>query len=87
MQPPLRIGINPWPGYELLFLAQEKSYFRDAEVDVRLVEFNSPIDERYAYERGQLDAWAATLVEVIQAGDQSEPAPQIIQVIDYSKGA
>ena len=29
-QAPLRIGMNPWPGYEALALAQEKGFFAAA---------------------------------------------------------
>lgn len=84
---PLCVGINPWPGYEILYLAAVKGYYRDAGVDVRVVEFASPADERRAYERGQLDVMAATAVEVLQARERGRRAPQIVQVIDYSNGA
>lgn len=42
----LRVGLNSWPGYEFLYLAQEKGYFREEEVDVRIVEFMSLSDAR-----------------------------------------
>ena len=37
----LRVGINAWPGYEFLYLAQEKGFYRDEGVAVRIIEFNS----------------------------------------------
>jgi len=85
--PTLRVGLNPWPGYEFLFLAQEKGFYRDEGVSVRLIEFNSLTDARRAYERGQLDAMGTTVIEVLQARDQSSRSPQIVQVVDYSDGA
>lgn len=86
-QPALCVGINPWPGYEVLYLAAARGYYRDAGVDVRVVEFASPADERRAFERGQIDLMATTAVEVLQARERGLRSPQIVQVIDYSKGA
>ena len=60
---PLRIGINAWPGYEFLYLAQEKGFFREAGVEVQLIEFNSLSDVRRSFERNQIDGFAGTMVE------------------------
>ncbi len=49
--PTLRVGLNPWPGYEVLFIAEHVDYFRDEGVAVRLIEFTSLSDCRRAYER------------------------------------
>jgi NitT/TauT family transport system substrate-binding protein len=84
---PIRIGLNAWPGYEFLYLAQEKGFYRDEGVDVRLVGFNSLSDARRAYERGQIDGLGTTIVEVLQAREYSKRTPQIVQAIDYSDGA
>lgn len=84
---PIRIGLNAWPGYEFLYLAQEKGFYRDEGVSVRLVEFNSLSDARRAYERGQIDGLGTTVVEVLQARENSRRSPQIVQVVDYSDGA
>lgn len=88
-EPPaaLRVGINQWPGYESLYLAQEKGFYREAGLDVRLVEFSSLADARRAYERGQINVIASTVVEVLQIRDRGFRSPQIVQVIDYSNGA
>lgn len=85
--PALRVGINAWPGLEFLYLAQEKGFYRAEGVEVRLVEFASLSDCRRAYERGQIDAMGTTVVEVLQARDQSARSPQVVQVVDYSAGA
>lgn len=84
---PIRISINAWPGYEFLYLAQEKGFFAEEGVEVRLVEFGSLSDVRRAYERGQIDGMASTLIEVIQARDISPRTPQVFLVVDYSNGA
>jgi NitT/TauT family transport system substrate-binding protein len=84
---PLRIGKNPWPTYEFFSLAQEKGFFKDAGLDVRFIEFNSLSDARRAFERGQLDVFCTTIIEVLQARAFSKRSPQIVKVIDYSLGA
>lgn len=84
---PLRIGTIPWPGYEFLHLADELGYFTDEGVDVRLVEFTSLTDTRRAFERGQLDAWATSLVELLQSRERSGRRSQAFLVLDCSNGA
>lgn len=83
---PLRIGLNVWPGYEFLYLASEKGFFREAGVEVRLIEFSSLSDARRSYERGQLDGLACTIAELVQAAQQSSRAPRAVLVADYSVG-
>lgn len=85
--PPLRVGINSWPGYEFIYLAQEKGFYRDEEVEVRILEFSSLSDARRGYERGQLDVLGTTIVEVLQAEAHSGRVAKIVQAIDVSDGA
>ena len=84
---PLRIGINAWPGYEFLYLAQERGLYAAEGVQVKLVEFSSLADARRAYKKGQLDGFATTLVEVIQARAESDQTPEVVLAVDYSEGA
>jgi len=83
---PLRIGINSWPGYELIYLAQEKGFFQQHNVDVKLVEFGSLADARRAYETGKIDGLATTLIEVIMARDMADRDLQVVHVFDFSVG-
>lgn len=85
--PPLRIATNPWSGYEFLHLAEELGYFTQEGVSVRLVEFTSLGDARRAFERGQVDAWGATLVELLFSREQSPRHAQVFMVTDFSNGA
>ncbi len=84
---PLRIAISPWPGYELLYLAQEQGFFADAGVDVRIVEMGSLGDARRAFERRQVDGMAVTLLEVLESRAATSRAPQVVMVTDWSDGA
>lgn len=83
---PLRIGINPWPGYEYLYLAQEKGFFADEGASIQLLEFSSLGDTRRAFEREQIDGMTCTLIELLQARDQSRRSPQAILATDFSHG-
>ncbi|MCA8959153.1 MAG: ABC transporter substrate-binding protein [Planctomycetes bacterium] len=83
---PLRIGINPWPGYEHFYLAQELGYFEQEGVAVRIVEYPSLGDVRRAFERGQIDGMGCTVVELIQARRGGRQDPKAVLVTDYSNG-
>lgn len=83
----IRLGLNSWPGYEFAWLASTKGFYAQEGVDVRIVEFSSLADARRAYERGQIDAIATTVVEVVQIRNDSSRSPQIVQVVDCSSGA
>lgn len=84
--PPLRLGLNPWAGYEFLFLAREKGYFAEEGVDVRLVEFSSVEDARRAYEHNQLDGIASSMVNMLLTRAESRREPQAFLVADASNG-
>jgi NitT/TauT family transport system substrate-binding protein len=82
---PLRIGINAWPPFELLYLAQEKGFFRDEEVDIDLVDFSSYTGVLRSYHQGNIDGFFATLNEVLIA-DNFQDLPAVVLVADYSFG-
>lgn len=84
---PIRIGLDPWPGNELLFLAQTKGFFAEEGVSVQLVEFSSLNDVRRGFERGQVDGMAATPIEAIQANERFMREPRLFMVSDYSDSA
>ena len=84
---PLRIGINVWPGYEALFIAREKGFYQDEGVDVKLIEYGSLSDARRAFERGQVDVMASTVIEVLLVREFSERRLQTFLVADFSDGA
>lgn len=84
---PIRIGSSLWPGYEFLYLAKEKGYFDDEGVKVELFDFVSLSDSRRAFERGQIDVLAATIVEKLIITNNSFKSPQTFYVVDFSNGA
>ncbi len=83
-EPPLRIGTNYWPGYELLYLAQSLKFYDDTPI--RLVELNNASDVMHAMRTRNLEAATLTLDEsltLIQDGIDI----RIILVMDVSNGA
>lgn len=83
----VRIGINSWPGYEFLYLAHEKGFFKELGVETQIIEFNSLADARRAFEKGKVDIIGTTVVEQIIAIHQSNKNPQAFIIADYSDGA
>ncbi len=82
--PPMRIGMNVWPGYEPLFLARHDGSL--GETDFRLVEFSDASEVGRALRNGTLEAACLTLDEVFYAV-QDGMDPVILLAMDESLGA
>ncbi|PCJ58874.1 MAG: hypothetical protein COA79_12460 [Planctomycetota bacterium] len=82
----IKIGINIWAGYECLYLASKKGFYKKCGVDVKIVEFGSLGDCRRAFERGNIDGMGATIIEVLIASEYSNRKPKICAITDYSNG-
>jgi NitT/TauT family transport system substrate-binding protein len=85
--PVIRVGMNLWPGYEFLYLAKEKGYFLEEGINLQLYDFVSLSDSRRAFERGQIDVLAGTVVEMLIIRENSYSSPQVFYVTDFSNGA
>lgn len=82
----VRIAINPWPGYEFLYLADQKGIFEEVGLDIELVELASLADVQRTYLQGRVDGMASTMIEVVHAvGESSEPLTLVL-LPDYSNG-
>jgi NitT/TauT family transport system substrate-binding protein len=86
-EPPIRIGANAWPGYEYLFLAQQKGYYEAEGLNIKLIETGSLNDTRRAFERGKIDGMAATAIEVVQAAANSGRIAKIFMIPGFSNGS
>ena len=84
---PLRIGFDEWPVYQFMRLAEEKGFFREEGVDVKLLEFGSLADTRRAYESRRIDGMATTVIETLITRDQAGRNTRIVRVLNFSKGA
>lgn len=83
---PIKIGINPWPGYEFLYLAEQKGFFKQVGINVSLVQLSSLSDVQRAYIAGRVDGMASTLIEAVQATQLSGRPVKIVLIPDYSNG-
>lgn len=83
---PITIGINPWPGYEYLYLAENKGFFDKVGLNLRLVQLSSLSDVQRAYLGGRVNGLASTLIEVVQATQLSDRPLKIVLIPDYSNG-
>ena len=53
---PLKIGLVTWLGYGPFYIAQEKGYFKENNVDVQLEKIEGDVERRAAIASGNLDA-------------------------------
>lgn len=85
---PIRIGINAWPGYEPLYLAQELGYFDSVGVPVRILEYGSLGDARRALEQGLIQGMGSTYIEFLQAREHMRGKGnfRLILISDFSNG-
>jgi len=85
-QKTIRLGINPWPGYEFLYLADQKGFFADEGLDVELVELASLADIKRVFEQGRIDAMASTIIEAVEVSLSSDQKIHIALIPDFSNG-
>lgn len=84
---PWRIAITNWPGFDYLYLAKQKGFFKAHGLDIELVPINSIIDMRTAFERGLIDGYTSAVLDVTESMQESGTPARIVLVTDYSKGA
>lgn len=82
----VRIAINPWPGYEFLYLAAQKGYFAAEGLDVELLELASLADVKRIFEQERADGMASTAIEAVQVASTSRGDIILVLVPDYSNG-
>lgn len=80
----LRLGINPWVGYDPLVLARERGLLDPRQV--HLVELPSSTESLRTLRNGLLDAAALTLDEALRLSGEGL-ALKIVAVLDVSHGA
>lgn len=84
--PPIKIGINPWPGYEFIYLADKKGFFKEVGLNIEVLQLVSLADTQRAYTKGQVDGLASTLIEAVQAEPLGGKPLKVVLIPDYSNG-
>ncbi|MBF0266109.1 MAG: hypothetical protein HQL46_12645, partial [Gammaproteobacteria bacterium] len=83
-EPFLRVGTNLWPGYETLYLAQNKSFYNTDKI--RLVELPSATEVMHAFRSKNIEVAALTLDEAMSLADTGLDI-KVFLVMDISHGA
>ena len=83
---PFKLAINPWPGYEFLYLAEQLGLYKQVNLDIEIIQVSTLADGQRAYLNGQVDGFASTLVEAVQIEALGAPPVEIILLPDYSNG-
>lgn len=79
-----RINVDTWIGYAPLYLAEEKGYFEDVDVQIQLIP--DVAQRKLAIARGDNEAIAETVDMLVL--DQSEGVPtRAVMTLDLSLGA
>ncbi|MGM9426985.1 ABC transporter substrate-binding protein [Hydrogenophaga sp. MI9] len=82
--PPLKVGMNPWVGYDPLVLARDKGLL-DTTL-VKVVELSSSSESLRHFRNGLLDGAALTLDEALRLADEGMDV-RIVGVLSASAGA
>lgn len=83
---PFKIAINPWPGYELLYLAEAKGFFEEAGANIKLVQLDSLSDVQKAYLNNLVDGMTSTAIEAVQVTHLGGKPLKVVAIPDYSNG-
>ena len=82
----LRVGISPWPGFDVSLYAKEAGLFEKRGLDVEFVRFDNQQDSSRAVLRGRLDAAFVALWYVMQVTPGNDN-PVFVMVTNVSAGA
>lgn len=83
---PVRIGIEVWAGYAYAYVAEEKGFFKDNGVDVKLVFSKNTVQSRDMFENGEIDGAFDVFPDVVTRYSKGIPA-RVVWVVDYSDSA
>jgi NitT/TauT family transport system substrate-binding protein len=84
-RPPLKIGLVTWIGYGPFYVAQEKGFFAENNVNVQLERIEGDVERRAAIASGRLDGIALTLDAMIVLRTNGIPL-KTLMAIDVSNG-
>lgn len=82
----LKIGLDQWPGFDVILYAQEAGIFKKRGLEVEIVPFESQQDVARAVMRGALDGGFMSLWDAIQT-DPANDNPTFLLVTNISNGA
>ena len=82
------VAITSWPGYEYLYLAEQRRLGQRYGLDLQVQQYSSIEDQRLAYGRGDVEVIATNLPDAIEICQEvPKRCPELFLVIDQSEGA
>ena len=82
------MAITSWPGFEYLYLAEQRRLGHRYGLDLRVQQYTSIEDQRHAYGRGDVEVIATNLPDAITICQEvPKRCPELFLVIDQSEGA
>jgi len=85
LEGPLRLGLVTWIGYGPFYVAKERGFFKEYNVDVDLQRIEGDVERRAAIASGRLDGIALTLDAMIVLRTHGIPL-RTVMAIDGSNG-
>jgi NitT/TauT family transport system substrate-binding protein len=82
---PLRICVNPWPGYAGHYVAQAQGFYKENGLNVEEIFLQSATESITAFLAKKADVAWLTSGDTIQCAAK-DPTVRIIYVVDYSDG-
>ncbi len=83
---PLRIGLNPFIGTGLFYIAKDKGFFDAEKVNVKLVKYNKNAAVVQLFKSGHVDVTPSTPETVVVLSDAGVKV-KVVGMLDSSKGA
>jgi NitT/TauT family transport system substrate-binding protein len=80
---PIKIGLNIWPGYAYAFIAREKGFFKQHNVEVELILKESVTEATELYRYNEVDGLFTVMPDVVMLCSEGIPS-KLIYVTDYS---
>ncbi|MDE3272680.1 ABC transporter substrate-binding protein [Pseudoalteromonas sp. G4] len=84
--PTIKLAINPWPGYEFLYLAKEKGLYEKEGLNVEIIEAPSLAEVKRYFRQGKANAMTSTMIEAVTLAAKHQKQISIVLVADYSNG-
>ncbi len=81
----LTIGLDPWPGFGILYIAEDMGFFQQQGVNVQLVPFEAGFQTAQAFAEKRLDGGVSTLSDAIAMAAAGVPL-QVVWLVDQSIG-
>ena len=82
-KPPIRIALSTWPGYAHAFIARDKGFFKQNDVQVELVLTKEYDESSDLYRSGEVDGIFEVFTDSIFHNSQGVPT-KVVYVTDYS---